>query len=159
VSRPKDRLRRVMIIGATPSGIVAANKLGELGIPVTLVDDTPDLNQKLADESWRFQSGIPFNYAHRPGIIRILRNPRIQCILPARVNMIRHNSQGFSVSLTTQPTFVNADKCTLCGRCMAVCPNSSDTSRKPIQFNGRNSLPGRTRSRQIFRFVRQLAWG
>jgi len=143
VSRPKDRLRRVMIIGATPSGIVAANKLGELGIPVTLVDDTPDLNQKLADESWRFQSGIPFNYAHRPGIIRILRNPRIQCILPARVNMIRHNSQGFSVSLTTQPTFVNADKCTLCGRCMAVCPNSSDTSRKPIQFNGRNSLPGR----------------
>ena len=47
MKRPKDRLNRVIVIGATPSGIAATNKLGELGIPVTLIDSELDLDEKL----------------------------------------------------------------------------------------------------------------
>lgn len=137
----KDRLLRVMIIGATPAGIFAANKLGELGVPVTLVDSDPDLDKKMS--AFRLTSGLPLNHAHRPGLIRILRNPSIRCILPARVDGIKHSIQGFRVKLTRQQTFFDPERCTLCGACVEACPVTLDRDQKPIRAHSRQSLPGR----------------
>ncbi len=139
----KDRLHRVMIIGATPAGITAANKLGELGIPVTLVDSDPDMDQKLSDTGYTLKSGVPFNHAHRPGLMRIMRNPDITCMLPARVNTIKHNMQGFKVSVTKEQTFVDPESCTLCGRCVELCPVTLEHDNKPVAITSRRSLPGR----------------
>ncbi|MBU0994509.1 MAG: FAD-dependent oxidoreductase [Proteobacteria bacterium] len=140
----KDRLQTVLVLGATPAGIAATNKLGELGISVTLVDADVDLDEKLAQDKWRLQNGTSFNFAHRPGLIRILRNPRIKCVLPARVDGIKHNPQGFSVRLTRLQTFVDAEKCILCGRCQEICPiEINGEGDKAVQYHGRFSLPGR----------------
>jgi len=143
MKRTKDRLHRVIVIGATPAGIAATNKLGELGIPVTLVDSDPDLDQKLVREEWRLPSGLSFNYAHRSGLLRILRNPLIRCILPARITSLKHTPQGFRAGVKSSPTFIDRDRCTLCGRCVEICPVISPDGGRPIQFNGRGSLPGR----------------
>ncbi len=143
MKRKKDRLRRVMVVGATPSGILAANKLGELGIPVTLVDCDPDMDKKLADPQFTLRSGVPFNHAHRPGLVRLMRNPDINCILPARVTGIKHNMQGFKISVVKEQTFVDTDTCTLCGRCVETCPVTLDDGTKPVMVAGRRSLPGR----------------
>lgn len=62
---PKNRLHRVLVVGAAPAGVAAANKLSELGIPVTLVDEDADLNAKPAIETYRLKSGVPLNFAHR----------------------------------------------------------------------------------------------
>lgn len=140
---PKDRLHRVIVIGATPAGIAATNKLGELGIPVTLVDSDPDLDQKFSREEWRLRSGVPLNHAHRPGLIRIMRNPNIRCILPAKVTSISHNPQGFRVRLNKLQTFVDPDRCILCGRCAEICPASTPAGEKALKLTGRRSLPGR----------------
>ena len=140
---PKNRLHSVMVVGATPAGLSAANKLGELGIPVTLVDTDADLDKKLSDETYRFDSGVPFNYAHRPGLIRILRNSGIRAVLPAEILSARHSPQGFHVRLRPQATFVDPERCTLCGRCLEICPVGVDGRDKPISFNSRRSLPGR----------------
>lgn len=143
MKRPKERLHRVTVIGATPAGIAATNKLGELGIPLTLVDSDYDLDKKLSREEWVLKSGIPFNHAHRPGLIRIFRNPAIQCIFPAKVSSIRHNRQGFRVHLNIPQTFVDQNKCTLCGRCVEICPALLPGGEKAIQINSQRSLPGR----------------
>ena len=143
MKRPKDRLHNVIVIGATPAGIAATNKLGELGIPVTLVDCDPDLDQKLARDEWRLQSGVPLNFAHRSGLIRIMRNPAIQCIMPAKITSISHNPKGFLMRVSKQPTFVDPDKCILCGRCVEICPVSVDDGGKAVRLNSRRSLPGR----------------
>jgi NADPH-dependent glutamate synthase beta subunit-like oxidoreductase/NAD-dependent dihydropyrimidine dehydrogenase PreA subunit len=143
MKRPKERLHRVTVIGATPAGIAATNKLGELGIPLTLVDSDSDLDKKLARDEWILKSGIPLNHAHRPGLIRILRNPAIRCIFPASVSSIKHNRQGFRVHLNIAQTFVDPDKCTLCGRCVQTCPVLLADGEKPIQINSQRSLPGR----------------
>ena len=111
MKRSKDRLQSVVIVGANPAGISAANKLGELGIPVTVVDREPDLNLKLAAQKWRLPSGAPFNFAHRPGLLRILRNPAIRCILPAKVTSVKHSPQGFRVRIQHPETYVDADQC------------------------------------------------
>ncbi|MBU2631357.1 MAG: FAD-dependent oxidoreductase, partial [Proteobacteria bacterium] len=143
MKRMKDRLLRVMIIGATPSGVFAANKLGELGIPVTLVDSEPDLDQKLARKDYYLKSGMPLNHAHRPGLIRIMRNPSIRCILPATVTSIKHNMQGFRVKLNREQIFLDTDRCTLCGNCITACPVTVNGDKKAVYAASRQSLPGR----------------
>ncbi len=139
----EDRLHRVMVIGATPAGIAATNKLGELGIPVILVDSDPDIDRKLSNEEWRLKSGMLLNHAHRPGLIRIFRNPGIKCILPAQVNSIKPDPQGFSVSLTKHQTFVDPEKCILCGQCVEACPVFVNENEKAVRLESRLSLPGR----------------
>ncbi|MBW1816175.1 MAG: FAD-dependent oxidoreductase [Deltaproteobacteria bacterium] len=143
MTRPKDRLQKVIVIGATPAGIAATNKLGELGIPVTLVDSDPDLNEKLSRPEWNLGSGVSLNYAHRPGLIRILRNQNIRCMLPAEVTSIKHMPQGFRVRLVREVTFVDPERCTLCGRCVEVCPVATPDGLIPIQHSSRMALPGR----------------
>ena len=142
MTRQKERLHRVIVLGATPEGIAATNKLGELGVPVTLVETEADLNVKLADEQYRMQSGLTFNFAHRPGLIRILRNSRIRMLLPARVSTIKHTPQGFSVRVHRDQTYVDESRCVLCGKCVDVCPVTCETSTA-ISFHSRKSLPGR----------------
>ncbi|MBN1277286.1 MAG: FAD-dependent oxidoreductase [Deltaproteobacteria bacterium] len=142
---PKNRLHSVMIMGANPAGIAAANKLGELGIPVTLVDRDSDLNEKLSDDRYRLDSGVTFNYANRPGLIRILRNSNIRCILPATVSKIRHSQQGFIVNLEKPQTWVDPARCTLCGKCVEICPVKHPDGTSPIRVNSRLSLPGRAK--------------
>lgn len=143
MKRPKNRLHRVIIIGATPAGVAATYKLGELGIPVTLVDSEPDLDQKLSREEWRLASGIPFNFANRPGLLRTLRNPAIRCILPAKITSLKHTAQGFSARIKAIQTFIDPYRCTLCGRCEAICPVTAPDGKRPIRIAGRYSLPGR----------------
>jgi NADPH-dependent glutamate synthase beta subunit-like oxidoreductase/Pyruvate/2-oxoacid:ferredoxin oxidoreductase delta subunit len=143
MKRPKDRLQKVIVIGATPAGVAAANKLGELGIPVTLIDRDPDLDEKLSKEEWRLSSGTRLNFAHRPGLLRIFRNPMIRCVIPAEITLLKHTPQGFRGKLRKNSTFVDASRCTLCGLCAEVCPVVTPEGKKPIRFNGRGSLPGR----------------
>jgi NADPH-dependent glutamate synthase beta subunit-like oxidoreductase/NAD-dependent dihydropyrimidine dehydrogenase PreA subunit len=143
MKRPKDRLYRVIVIGATPAGIAATNKLGELGIPVTLVDSDFDLDKKLSREEWKLKNGMTLNYAHRSGLIRIFRNPVIQCVLPAKITSIKHTHQGFRAKLSNMQTCINPDKCILCGKCVKACPATTFEGDKALKLNSRRSLPGR----------------
>ena len=140
---PKDRLYRVLVIGANPAGLAATNKLGEMGIPVTLVDPEPDLDHKLSREEWRLDSGVPLNYALRPGLLRILRNPRIRCVIPGEISSLKHTPQGFCAHFKNFETFIDPERCVLCGRCAEVCPVITADGTKPIHYHGRQSLPGR----------------
>ncbi len=139
----KDRLRRVIVIGATPAGIAATNKLEELGIPVTLIDSDFDLDKKLAADKWRLKSGIPLNHAYKPGLIRILRNPGIRLFLPAEILSIKHSAQGFRGRIKRRQTFIHPDKCILCGRCVEVCPVLLPDGGKAVRLNSRRSISGR----------------
>lgn len=143
MTREKERLQRVIVIGATPEGIAAANKLGELGVAVTLIDNEPDIDQKLAGDAFRLQSGLRYNYAYRPGLIRIMRNSAIRSILPATIHSIKHTPQGFSVGVTQEQTFVDPETCTLCGKCADACQVTTSEGCRPITFHSRVSLPGR----------------
>lgn len=143
MKQPKNRLHSVLIVGATPAGVAAANKLGELGVPITLVEKEADLDRKLSAETFRFDSGVPFNFAHRPGLIRILRNGNIRCLLPAAIRSAKHSQQGFRVQIERRPTYVDPKRCTLCGQCAEACPVCGVQDAHPIQTINRMALPGR----------------
>ncbi|MGC9964117.1 MAG: FAD-dependent oxidoreductase [Syntrophobacteraceae bacterium] len=143
MKNPKERLQKVCVIGATPAGIAATNKLGEMGIQVTLIDSAPDLNEKLASDIWRMPSGVSFNYAQRPGLLRIMRNPRIRILLPASISSIKHTPQGFSLRYKKTAAYVDSDKCTLCGLCWQNCPAIRPDGTRALRYGGRHALPGR----------------
>ncbi len=143
MKRAKDRLHRVIVVGATPAGIAAANKLGELGIPVILVDSDYDLDIKLSREDWKLDSGVRLNYANRSGLIQILRNPNIKCVMPAQIKSIKHTQQGFRMVYDRLQTFINPEKCVLCGRCHDACPVTLPSGEKALKLKSRRSLPGR----------------
>lgn len=46
----KTRIYRVVVVGATPAGVAATQKLEEMNIPVTLVESDSDIDHKLSDE-------------------------------------------------------------------------------------------------------------
>ncbi|MDA8402986.1 MAG: 4Fe-4S binding protein, partial [Desulfobacteraceae bacterium] len=143
MKQPKERLHRVVVVGATPAGIAAANKLGELGIPMALIDSSADLDVKLSENSLRLKSGVGFQHAHRPGLIRILRNPGIKCILPAKVTSVKHSHQGFRIAIKQMQTFVDPGQCVLCGRCVTACPVQDCGTETAVRMGSRQSLPGR----------------
>ncbi len=138
----KDRLQRVIIIGATPSGVAAAGRLVKLGIQVILIDSAFDLDHKLSHEKWNLKSGLPLNYAYRPRMIRTIRSKSFKCILPAEILSIKHNSQGFRARIKKLQTFIDPEKCILCGRCVEACPAFLPEDGKAITLNSRRSLPG-----------------
>ena len=107
------------------------------------MDREADLNRKLAARECRLPSGAPFNFAHRPGLLRILRNTEIHCMLPARVTGIKHSPQGFRIRIQHLETYVDTKQCVLCGRCTEVCPVITPDELTPIRFEGRHALPGR----------------
>lgn len=139
----KDRLYRVLVVGANPAGLAATTKLGEIGIPVTLVDPDPDLDSKLAREEWRFESGVSLNYAMRPGLLRILRNPNIRCVIPGQISSLKHTPQGFTAHFSGHEIYIDPEQCILCGRCAEVCPANGPDGNRPIKPFTRQSLPGR----------------
>ncbi|HBN26907.1 MAG TPA: 4Fe-4S ferredoxin [Desulfobacteraceae bacterium] len=139
----KTRIYRVVVVGATPAGVAATQKLEEMNIPVTLVESDSDLDHKLSDERWNLKSGIPFNFVHRGPLLRISSNSGVNAILPAKVLSIKHNSQGFAVKIKKRLTFVDLSRCTLCGRCVEACPVTLEDGGKAVNFNSSLSLPGR----------------
>jgi NADPH-dependent glutamate synthase beta subunit-like oxidoreductase/NAD-dependent dihydropyrimidine dehydrogenase PreA subunit len=143
MKNPKKRLYSVLIAGATPAGVAAANKLGEMGVPTILVDNSTDLDAKLEAQDYRLDSGVSFNFAHRPGLIRILRNANIRLAMPATIESAKHSQQGFRVQVKCRPVYVDPDRCTLCGRCVEICPVCGSENDHPIKITSRMALPGR----------------
>jgi NADPH-dependent glutamate synthase beta subunit-like oxidoreductase/NAD-dependent dihydropyrimidine dehydrogenase PreA subunit len=110
---------------------------------VTLIDNEPDLDRKLSSDEWRLPSGLPFNYANRPGLLRILRNPYIRCLHPVEIVSLKHSPQGFSARLKSVPTYIDPERCTLCGRCQEICPLNAPGAENPIRVISHTSIPGR----------------
>ena len=96
-------------------------------------------------KEWLLPSGAPFNFVHRPGLLRILRNTDIRCILPARVTGIKHSPQGFRIRIQ-QPANLCGSRpvCLVRPLCAEVCPvRTPDAINTHPQFGGRHAIPGR----------------
>ena len=72
-----------------------------------------------------------------------MRNPRTRLVLPASVKSIKHTPQGFSIRYRKAPTYIDGDKCTLCGLCFQACPAIGPDGEKALKYGGRHALPGR----------------
>jgi quinone-modifying oxidoreductase subunit QmoA len=112
----------ILVVGGGIAGITAAVEAAETGFDVILLEQSPALGGRVAGFNRYFPKlchpacGLEINYQ------RIRKNPRIKIITMASVDSLSGKAGAYSVSVKTQPRYVN-EKCTACGD----CAKASDT--------------------------------
>ncbi|GAB4472393.1 MAG: hypothetical protein Kow00124_10380 [Anaerolineae bacterium] len=113
----------------------AALDLADAGLKVFLVEQTPCLGGRVAQLGYMFPQhdcvlcrGTPdHGYGcTRPSIspayVHHNQHPNITILTDTRVVEVQGQAGDFTVSLRTEPRYVDADRCIDCGKCAAVCP-------------------------------------
>ncbi len=113
----------ILIIGGGISGITAAVELAEAGEEVVLIEKEPYLGGNVSGFNNYFPKlcppacGLEINYR------RIRSNPRISYYTGAEVSKISGNDGDLSVKINVEARLIN-NRCTSCGLCADVCPES-----------------------------------
>jgi quinone-modifying oxidoreductase subunit QmoA len=119
----------VMIVGGGITGITAAIEASEAGCEVVIVERSPYLGGRVAKMHQYFPKLCPPLCGLEINLRRIRTSPRIRTLSLCEVAEVRAHDGGYRVTVEQRPRFVN-ERCTGCGACVAVCPES-----RPDAFN------------------------
>lgn len=115
----------LLVIGAGIAGITAALEAAEAGAEVVLVERDPTIGGRVMRTHNYFPKMCPPTCGLEINIRRLEHNPRIRVLTSARVSAADQLADGWKVTLTAAPAFVN-DRCTACGDCEAACSTEVD---------------------------------
>lgn len=117
----------ILVVGGGIAGITATVEAAETGYDVVLLEKGPTLGGRVARLNRYFPKlchptcGLEINFQ------RIRKNPRIRVFTMASVTEITGEKGNFTVTVRTEPRFVNT-RCTACGDCAKAAeseiPNS-----------------------------------
>lgn len=132
-----DSRGTVMVVGGGITGISAAVEASEAGCDVILVERSPYLGGRVAQMHQYFPKLCPPVCGLEINLRRIRTSARIRCLTWSEVvdvqpvvgTDLRRNDGRHRVIVEQGPRFVN-ERCTACGACVAVCPES-----RPDSFN------------------------
>ena len=124
-----------LVIGGGIGGMRSALDLAEAGLRVYLIEQTPCLGGRVAQLGYMFPQhdcvlcrGTPdHGYGcTRPSIspayIQHNQHPNIQILTNTRVIDVEGQAGDFTVSLRSEPRYVDPIRCINCGYCSDVCP-------------------------------------
>ncbi len=119
---PEKRIGSAMVVGGGIGGMQAALDLAESGIKVYLVDNKSSIGGVMSQLDKTFPTNDCAMCTMAPRLVEIGRHKDIQKITYSEVVQISGQPGQFAVKLRKQPRFVNEEKCTGCGTCVANCP-------------------------------------
>jgi len=120
-----NRTQPLLVIGAGIAGVTAALEAAEAGAEVILVERDPSIGGRVLRMHNYFPKMCPPTCGMEINIRRLERNPRIRVLTSSSVSAAEQTANGWSVTVTTDPAWVNA-KCTACGDCEKVCSTEVD---------------------------------
>src|SRR3990170_8309329 len=151
----------VLVIGGGVGGMRAAIDLAEAGIHVYLMETRPALGGRVAQLGFMFPthdcvlcrgtSDHGFGCT-RPSITPALldhnRHPNITLLTSTELLSCEGQAGDFTVRLRRQPQYVDPLRCTNCGRCAEICPETRPSGfqlglslRKVIDKSAPRSVP------------------
>jgi quinone-modifying oxidoreductase subunit QmoA len=110
----------LLVIGAGIAGITAALEAAETGAEVVLVEREASVGGRVLRSHNYFPKMCPPTCGMEINIRRLERNPRVRVLTRSRVTAATATADGWSVTVTTDPAYVNS-KCTACGDCEKAC--------------------------------------
>jgi len=121
---------KCLVIGGGISGIQAALDIADAGFEVLLVERTPSIGGRMAQLSETFPTLDCSQCILTPKMVEASRHPRIRLLTYSEVAEVTGYLGNYHVVIRKRPTYVDPDKCNLCGDCATACP-----IRVPSEFD------------------------
>ncbi len=143
-----DHVDTCLVIGAGITGIQAALDVAEAGFRVLLVEKEPSIGGHMAQLSETFPTLDCSQCILTPKMVEASRHPNIELLTYSEVLDVSGYVGNYTVTIRKNPTYVDPDKCNLCGECEKVCPQSLPSAferglvdRKAIYMPFRQAVP------------------
>jgi len=143
-----DHANKCLVIGGGIAGIQAALDVAESGFEVLLVEKEPTIGGHMAQLSETFPTLDCSQCILTPKMVEASRHPNIQLLTYSEVLDVSGYVGNYTVTIRKNPTYVDPDKCNLCGECEMVCPESTRSEfeqglveRKAIYIPFRQAIP------------------
>jgi len=114
--------RKAMVIGGGIAGIQASLDLATSGFEVILVERSPSIGGHMIQLSETFPTLDCSQCILTPKMVEVSKHPKIKLMTYCEVQEVSGYVGNFKVKILKKPTYVYADKCTLCDECTKVCP-------------------------------------
>lgn len=114
--------RRALVIGGGIAGIQSALDLADTGFEVILVERAPSIGGHMIQLSETFPTLDCSQCILTPKMVEVSKHPKIKLMTYSEVQDISGYVGNFKIKILKKPTYVYADKCTLCDECTKVCP-------------------------------------
>jgi len=142
--------RAVTIIGAGVSGMQAALDIANSGFPVTLIDRQPYLGGHAVQLSGMVVTLDDALCTLSPMLQEVATHPNINFFAYSEIEDIEGYVGSFKINVRQKARFVDWEKCTACGKCVAACPKTTTSAfdrglgqRKAIDFAFPDCVPNR----------------
>ena len=139
---------KCLVIGGGIAGIQAALDVAEMGYEVILVEKQPTIGGHMAQLSETFPTLDCSQCILTPKMVQVSKNKNIKLLTLSEVTGIKGYVGNFEITIKEKAKYVDPDKCTLCGDCVAVCPeatadefNMGLTERKAIYIPFPQAVP------------------
>jgi heterodisulfide reductase subunit A2 len=119
-----DHVDKCLVIGAGITGIQAALDVADAGHKVLLVEKDASIGGHMAQLSETFPTLDCSQCILTPKMVEASRHPNIELLTYSEVTEVRGYVGNYTVRILKKPTYVDPDKCNLCGECEKVCPES-----------------------------------
>ena len=150
IMQNKNRLQtysdKVLVVGGGLGGIRAALDLAEAEKNVILVDRDYTIGGLMTQLDRTFPTNNCDLCTLAPQLSESGRQEYIELMTRTSVQSITGEKGDFTVSVRTDPRYINEDKCTACGACLnsslnvSVLPRDLTTGRRHVCVTHRRSL-------------------
>jgi heterodisulfide reductase subunit A len=130
-----DHGETCLVIGGGVAGVQAALDVAEGGFQVILVEREPSLGGHMAQLSETFPTLDCSQCILTPKMVEASRHPNIRVLTFSEVLEVSGYVGNYTAKIRVNPTYVDPDKCNLCGDCAEICPESvpSDFERGLVE--------------------------
>jgi len=113
---------KCLVIGGGVAGIQAALDVANSGYEVLLVERSPSIGGRMAQLSETFPTLDCSQCILTPKMVEADRHPNIRILSNSEVEEVSGFVGNWNVRIRKHATFVDQEKCNLCGDCVEACP-------------------------------------
>ena len=136
-SQATQKKGAVMVVGAGVAGMQASLDLASSGYFVHLIDKSPTIGGIMAQLDKTFPTNDCAMCIISPKLVEVGRHLNIQIHPNTEIETLEGEAGNFSITVKSQPRFIDLKACTACGQCRQVCPVSAAN-----EFNQQLDLTG-----------------
>ena len=117
-----EKIGSALVLGGGIAGMQTTLDLASSGIKVYLVDNKPAIGGVMAQLDKTFPTNDCSMCIMAPRLVEIGKHKDIEILTLSDIEKIEGQAGNFKVILNNKPRYVDEEKCTGCGTCIANCP-------------------------------------